>query len=849
MSSAVTTPYEYATRVHGYGANVTAVGSEHKKPLHLWQHLHEQPQCETDVYALPWKQATRTGTINGIGGFRSLDIDGCTDLGLVMAILRALGLPEDYPWVEVSSGEDGFHLWIICHDNLPPGAIPATKNDPGVYVGLSKDGAFDRLELRWSRCQTIISSSDGSERWLHGRPDGAPATVSVGDVLNAFYAVASPKEQARPPETPSHRGTTHADDRQDLEDVRARFDLVAYARMKWGDVRPDGDEYRVMGHQGLLINPGKGAWYRFGDEQGGDCFDLVGFATYGEQWDRTIRQQFRTTLREAAAFVGVVRRTPGPQAEARADDHDHDDAETTVDAAVGVPDHATIGIVPALAKAILATDHFAIDPGGKLYVYSGGAYRSNGAAHVAKRALELLDSWGESKKWSTHRAGEVTAYIATNAPELWERPPLDRINVKNGIVDIATKTLYAHTPDLLSGVQLPVTFDPEATCPAWEAFVSETFPADAHDLAWEIPADLMQPDRSDQRSVLFTGEGGNGKSTYLRGLRAFIGKRNVASMSLQKMESDRFAVAGLLGKLGNICADLPSAHLETTSTFKAITGGDTLYGEYKHRDPFDFLPFSRLLFSANHFPRSSDSSHAFFRRWLVAPFERTFEGDEAIPMEVLDARLAQPRELSGVLNKALAALPGLRKNGFTVSPTMRKAWEEFRETTDPFAVWLDQATASDPDGYVPRAALRKAYADHCRTAGHPMISDTAFGNAMRRLRPTLTFGQRTVDGKAGVWCYLGIRFNNEKTPPPTPKSPGKGETGYTGLTGFPLIGGTKREGRGEEAGTGGVDEKVYAIRENPVNPVYPVDDEGPRPDTKRPLAADVPPEPEEIAWE
>jgi len=796
----------FALQVHTWGANALAIERGKKKPAHLWTRYQTERQSSDDVRSLPWQNADRAGIVNGVNGWRSFDLDGClpghAGASAIWVILGALGLSHDYAWLEVSAGDDGFHIWVRCDDPLPVGALTAKEGETGVYWGESHDGTFDHLELRWERNQTIVAASGDSSRWLNGKPTGPPACVRVGAVLDAFRAVATPKEAAKPKRTvpPSHQ----TDDRGEMEMIRAQFDMVAYASMKWpGEVQHEGDEVRILGNGGLLIKPGSRVWWRFDESVGGDCFELVGRGLYGEQWDRKSRTMFPLAVREAAAFAGIVPRAPGPQPEARADDHDHDEPETTGDAAVGVPDHATIGIVPALAKAILETDHFAIDPGGKLYVYSGGAYRSNGAAHVAKRALELLDSWGESKKWSTHRAAEVTAYIATNAPELWERPPLDRINVKNGIVDIATKTLCAHTPGFLSGVQLPITFDPGATCPAWEAFVDETFPADAHDLAWEIPADLMQPDRSDQRSVLFTGEGGNGKSTYLRGVRAFIGKRNVASMSLQKMESDRFAVAGLLGKLGNICADLPSAHLETTSTFKAITGGDTLYGEYKHRDPFDFLPFTRLLFSANHFPRSSDSSHAFFRRWLVVPFERTFEGDEAIPMEVLDARLAQPCELSGLLNKALTALPRLRRNGFTVSPTMRKAWEEFRETTDPFVVWLDHATASDPDGYVPRAALRKAYADHCRTAGHPMISDTAFGNAMRRLRPTLTFGQRTVDGKAGVWCYLGIRFNNEKTPPPTPKSPGKGETGSTGLTGFPLIGGTKREGRGEEAGTGG----------------------------------------------
>lgn len=182
----------------------------------------------------------------------------------------------------------------------------------------------------------------------------------------------------------------------------------------------------------------------------------------------------------------------------------------------------------------------------------------------------------------------------------------------------------------------------------------------------------MLPDTSRQKTILALGEGANGKPTWLAQLVAFIGKRNCCAMSLHKLETDRFAASRLVGKLANICSDIPSAHLESTSTFKAITGGDRIPGEYKYREPFDFLPFVRLVFSANHPPRSSDATYAFFRRWEVVPFNRTFEGEEQIPRHVLDAQLSEPKELSGLLNKALDALPGLRANGFTETKSMAR---------------------------------------------------------------------------------------------------------------------------------------------------------------------------------
>jgi putative DNA primase/helicase len=80
---------------------------------------------------------------------------------------------------------------------------------------------------------------------------------------------------------------------------------------------------------------------------------------------------------------------------------------------------------------------------------------------------------------------------------------------------------------------------------------------------------------------------------------------------------------------------------------------------------FEYLQFAKLLFSANQPPRSDDSTQGFFRRWIVVPFSRTFEegARDTIPRAELDSKLADPVELSGVLNKALDALRASQKKG------------------------------------------------------------------------------------------------------------------------------------------------------------------------------------------
>ena len=475
----------------------------------------------------------------------------------------------------------------------------------------------------------------------------------------------------------------------------------------------------------------------------------------------------------------------------------------------GKNDEEDPGRIKTLADAICILDHFAQDAGGRLYYYKNGVYRPHGEKHVKAMVKTLLTAWGDTKAWSTRLASEVVEFIRTDAPELPDRPRTDMVNVENGMVRVEDGLLLRHDPKYLSAVQLPVRHNPAATCPSIEAFVRATFPPDADALAWEIPGVLMVPATWLQKAILLLGEGCNGKSVWLSLVVRFIGKHNVATMPLHKLEIDKFAVSRLVAKLANVCADLPSEHLAGTSVFKALTGGDSLTGEYKFRDSFDLEPYARLVFSANHPPRSSDSSAAFFRRWLVIPFDHTFAPDEQIPRDILDGRLQAPEELSGLLNKALDGLRRVqRQRRFSEPESTQAAWRDFHATTDPLAVWLDRYTIDDPDCIVTKQALRVAYNAAVERDGRPAMTAKAFGQAIYKLRPNIEEAQRTVGGKT-QWCYLGIGLADN----------GHSRNSLDSRDSLLYSSRTREDKNGEHKGSSGVE----GIESNPVNPVNPVD--------------------------
>lgn len=413
-------------------------------------------------------------------------------------------------------------------------------------------------------------------------------------------------------------------------------------------------------------------------------------------------------------------------------------------------------VVKRVSDRLMARHHFARDAAERLYVYKDGIYIPCDL-YVRRQTQILLEEAGLATKWSSHHGREVVQYTMLKSTELWREPPLHEINVLNGILDARDGTLRKHTPDFLSPIQIPVTFDPTANCPTWEQFIEEVFPDDTVELAWEILGDLITPDRSIQKAGLLVGEGGNGKGVFLAGCIAFVGLNNVSTVPLHKLESDRFSVARLYGKLLNCCADLPSSDLESTSMFKALTGGDMITGERKYEHAFDFKPYARLLFSANHPPRSRDASRAFFDRWVVIPFNGSFRGTKREqPRSVLDAALADPKELSGVLNHALPALQRVRATGrFTDTESTRRALAEMKEVTDPLAVWLDRETVSQPRAFVPCGVLLRAFNADCSRRNRPPTNATAFGMALRGLRPGIVVKRRGPKDNQRE-CYVGI---------------------------------------------------------------------------------------------
>lgn len=157
-----------------------------------------------------------------------------------------------------------------------------------------------------------------------------------------------------------------------------------------------------------------------------------------------------------------------------------------------------------------------------------------------------------------------------------------------------------------------------------------------------------------QRAFLMFGRPGTGKTQVLRILRSLLPPDAIADLGPQYW-GQQFSLTQLIGKVVNICAELPESGLIAGNVFKQVVEGSECPTEYKGRDIFVFKPKCAHWFASNFFPVSKDSSGGFARRWMILDFKYVVPPAKQI-RNLAEEIVAEEREAI-----AAWALEGLRR--------------------------------------------------------------------------------------------------------------------------------------------------------------------------------------------
>lgn len=308
------------------------------------------------------------------------------------------------------------------------------------------------------------------------------------------------------------------------------------------------------------------------------------------------------------------------------------------------------------------------------------------------------------------------------------------INLLNGTFEITAEhqilRKYRAT-DFLRHI-LDFNYDQQATAPMFHTFLDRVLPdRDCQTVLGEYMGYIFSKGLKLEKVLLLTGTGANGKSTFFNIVTEVFGRENVSSFSLQELTQGSYQRAELQDVLVNFCSEI-SGKMET-SVFKQLASNEPVSARSIYGRPFTMTEYGKMVFLCNELPWQIEQTDAFFRRFIIIPFEQT------IPEKERDPDLAKKiikSELSGVFNWMLDGLKRILQNKrFTESEIIRQQIEQFRYERDTVAVFLDQKQYEPTHQKVDSLAnFYEQYKGFCQRNGLLPVSNITFSRRLRQLR-------------------------------------------------------------------------------------------------------------------
>ena len=254
------------------------------------------------------------------------------------------------------------------------------------------------------------------------------------------------------------------------------------------------------------------------------------------------------------------------------------------------------------------------------------------------------------------------------------------MNFQNGLLHLSTMTLSPHDPKVLSTIQLPCNWKPNTPAPVFDEYLktlTDGDPGITQLLMEFIGACLSNVKGHRMKKALFmVGDGNTGKSQVRSLVEKLLGKGNYANIDLRTIEA-RFGTGVIYGTRLAGTADMSFLTIDELKTFKKITGGDSIFAEFKGQQGFDYTYNGLLWFCMNQLPKfgGDDGTWVYDRIMII-------HCPNIIPIEKQDKLLLHKmyEEREGIVYKALFAFKEVIESGyfFTEPVSVEKDREQYR---------------------------------------------------------------------------------------------------------------------------------------------------------------------------
>ena len=305
------------------------------------------------------------------------------------------------------------------------------------------------------------------------------------------------------------------------------------------------------------------------------------------------------------------------------------------------------------------------------------------------------------------------------------------VNLKNGTFEINLQgenlRRFNHS-DFLT-YQLPFEYNPESKSPIFDKYLNRVMPDEncqkvlAEYLGFVFIRHESKRLKQEKALILY-GSGANGKSVFFEIVKALIGKENMSNYSLSSLTNES---GYQRAKIGNVLVNYGSeinSKLES-SLFKQLVSGEPVEARLPYGEPFTLTQYAKLIFNCNELPRDVEHTTAYFRRFLIVPFDVTIppeERDSQLHIKIIE------NELSGIFNWVLEGLHRLlSQKQFTECEAVNKALNDYKKQSDSVMQFLSENRYEPhPNEYIKIMDLYDEYKLFCCDDGYRSVNKMNF---------------------------------------------------------------------------------------------------------------------------
>lgn len=374
-----------------------------------------------------------------------------------------------------------------------------------------------------------------------------------------------------------------------------------------------------------------------------------------------------------------------------------------------------------------------------LHIYNGDIYTTD---NIEATLIKHLPELNKANRCETMSYLELIA-------DVMEAAPANFIALKNGVFDIDTMTMRGFSPDLALQNKLEYEYVEAAYDPVVDATLNRIScnDKDVRLLLEEVIGYMLLRRNELGKSFLLTGDGSNGKSTFLDMIKHLLGSNNYCSLSLYEL-GERFKTAELFNKLANIGDDISKRYIDDDAIFKKLVTGETINVERKGKDPFEFNNYAKLIFSANKIPRINDTSDGLMRRLVIIPFNAVFSKKDADYDPFIKDKLLTQSAMEYLLNLAIQGLQRILKEGFTEPKVTLREKLDYEMVNNPILAFLSDDIKIENE---PVKSVYLQYVTWCIENGVKSLSRIEFGREL--VKHGINSVVKRIDGKSvRIYC-------------------------------------------------------------------------------------------------